>query len=80
MQGACVGPLRSGRAKGLCVVVGWVGREWVKSLKRTYAWDDDACFKAPRLKGDAATRGRKAGGEPEWVAEEAVLQQMHRRW
>ena len=51
--------------------------EKIKPLKRRYDWDDDDCFKAPRMDGDTATSSRKKGASEEWVATEKVLEQIY---
>ena len=53
--------------------------EKIKPLKRRYDWDDDDCFKAPRMDGDTATTSRKKGASEEWVATENVLEQIYNK-
>ena len=51
--------------------------ETVFPLKRRLEWEDDSCFKSPRVAGETAAGGRKKGGTDEWVAVEDVLKQIH---
>ena len=46
-------------------------------LKWRLEWEDDSCFKAPRVAGETRAGGRKKGGIDEGVAVEDVLKQIH---
>ena len=51
--------------------------EKIKPVRRRCDWDDDDCFKAPRMDGDTATASRKKGASQEWVDTENVLEKIY---